>query len=53
MHTNDGAGAGVPRNDWEAGESPTRVTSRTAGSAVISALGDTPKPNQSDKSSDG
>jgi len=48
-----GAGVGVARNDWEAGESPTRVTSRTAGSAVISALGDTPKLNQSDQSSDG
>jgi len=48
-----GAGAGVPRNDWEAGESPTGVTSRTAGSAVISELGDIPKSNQSDQSSDG
>jgi len=48
-----GAGTGVPRNDWEAGESPTGVTSRTAGSAVISELGDTPKSNQSDQSSNG
>jgi len=48
-----GAGVGDPKNGWETGESPTGVTNKTVGSAVISALGDIPKPKKSDQSSDG
>jgi len=48
-----GAGVGDPKNGWQTGESSTGVTNKTVGSAVISALGDIPKPKKSDQSSDG